>query len=60
MYDNQSEVVREGLRSLRLREDHEATSLSYLKEALAEGLSDLREGRVVDGPSSLDRLLLPA
>ena len=51
MYDNQSEVVREGLRLLRLREDPEAVSLSCLKEALAEGLSDLREGRVVDGPS---------
>ncbi len=51
MYNNQSEVVREGLRLLRLQEEQKEASLSFLKGALEEGLSDLREGRVEDGPS---------
>jgi antitoxin ParD1/3/4 len=55
-YNNQSEVVREGLRLLMDREDTKAASIAYLKGALKEGLTDLEEGRVYDGPQVFEEL----
>lgn len=51
LYNNQSEVVREGLRLLREQEEQKAASLAYLRGALEEGLADAREGRTKDGPA---------
>jgi antitoxin ParD1/3/4 len=55
-YNSQSEVVREGLRLLMEREDTKAASLAYLKGALDEGLTDLEEGRVYDGPRVFEQM----
>ncbi len=50
LYNNQSEVVREGLRLLayqdRLREAH----LAKLSAALAKGLEQADRGELLDGP----------
>ena len=49
LYNNQSEVVREGLRLLfqqdRVREAH----IDYLKAALAESLSQADRGELISG-----------
>ena len=59
-YNNQSEVVREGLRLLMDREDATAASLAYLKGALKDGLSDFEEGRVHDGPEVFKEMKMKA
>jgi len=47
-YQNASEVLREGLRLIELREAREAAKLQALREAARIGFSDLEEGRFVD------------
>ena len=41
LYQSQSEVVREGLRLLKEREELRATRLAHLKSEIDKGLSDL-------------------
>ena len=47
-YQNASEVLREGLRLIERRENHEAAKLEGLREAARIGFSDLELGRFVD------------
>ncbi|GAA5110403.1 type II toxin-antitoxin system ParD family antitoxin [Alloalcanivorax gelatiniphagus] len=44
-YQNASEVLREGLRMVELREQQEAARLQVLKDAAARGWSDIDAGR---------------
>jgi len=44
-YQNASEVLREGLRMIREREQETAERLQVLREAVAVGVSDIQEGR---------------
>nr|WP_266101501.1 type II toxin-antitoxin system ParD family antitoxin [Alloalcanivorax marinus] len=44
-YQNASEVLREGLRMIELREQQEAARLQLLKDAAARGWSDIEAGR---------------
>lgn len=56
LYNNQSEVVREGLRLLaeqdRLREAH----LEKLRTALAAGLEQADRGDLLDGPEVVEEM----
>ena len=56
LYNNQSEVIREGLRLLadqeRIRESH----LVRLRDAVAEGLEQADRGELLDGPEALEEL----
>lgn len=56
LYNNQSEVVREGLRLLaeqdRLREAH----LEKLRSTLAAGLEQADRGELLDGPKVVDEM----
>ena len=56
LYNNQSEVVREGLRLLadqdRLREAH----LEKLRTALAAGLEEADRGDLLDGPKVVEEM----
>ncbi len=56
LYNNQSEVVREGLRLLadqdRLREAH----LEKLRTALAAGLEQADRGELLDGPEVVEEM----
>lgn len=47
-YQNASEVLREGLRLIELREAREAAKLAALRDAVEVGLADLEAGRFVD------------
>ena len=49
LYNNQSEVVREGLRLLMERDQHHTASLACWKAALEKGLDDAENGRLKDG-----------
>ena len=44
-YQNASEVLREGLRMIREREQEAADRLQVLREAVAVGMRDIQEGR---------------
>ena len=48
MYASASEVVREGLRWLDVRDKTQAEKLADLREAIAEADRDFEEGRYVD------------
>ncbi|MBI4614144.1 MAG: type II toxin-antitoxin system ParD family antitoxin [Planctomycetes bacterium] len=56
LYNNQSEVVREGLRLLaeqdRLREAH----LERLRKALADGLAQADRGELMDGKAVIKEM----
>lgn len=56
LYNNQSEVLREGLRLLIHRDSEQAASLNYWKDAFDEGLDDAENGRFVNGPQTLEDL----
>jgi antitoxin ParD1/3/4 len=46
-YQNASEVLREGLRLVEQRENHEAARLEALRHAVAVGEADIQAGRYV-------------
>jgi antitoxin ParD1/3/4 len=46
-YSNASEVVREGLRLLEMREDEDTAKLKSLRAAVKEGLDDIDRGDYV-------------
>lgn len=52
-YASAEEVVKEGLRLVARREQH----LSELNAKLADGLEDIRAGRVVDGEELFEELI---
>ena len=49
MYQSQSEVVREGLRLLKDREELKKLRLAELRKKIAIGTEQARQGKVVDG-----------
>lgn len=51
-YQNASEVLREGLRLIEVRENREAAKLQALREAAQIGFADLDEGGFVDIPNN--------
>jgi antitoxin ParD1/3/4 len=52
-YQSQSEVLREGLRLLKEREDLRKMRLSDLPQAIAPGARQADRGEFVDGPRTL-------
>jgi antitoxin ParD1/3/4 len=52
-YQSQSEVLREGLRLLKEREDLRRMRLSDLRQAIAAGARQADRGEFVDGPKTL-------
>ena len=50
LYQSQSEVLREGLRLLKEREDGKQLRLSELRKQIAAGIAEADTGRFVDGP----------
>ena len=52
-YQSQSEVLREGLRLLKEREDLKRMRLSDLRQAIAAGAKQADRGEFVDGPKTL-------
>jgi antitoxin ParD1/3/4 len=55
-YQSQSEVVREGLRMLKEREDLKQLRLSELRAEIAKGISEAERGELVDGGVALQRV----
>ena len=49
LYQSQSEVLREGLRLLKEREDLKQLRLAELRKEIAIGTEQARRGKVVDG-----------
>ncbi len=52
-YQSQSEVLREGLRLLKEREDLKKMRLTDLRQAIAAGARQADRGEFVDGPKTL-------
>jgi antitoxin ParD1/3/4 len=48
LYTSASEVVREGLRLLRERDERTATELEEVRRKVAEGVAQLKRGKTVD------------
>ena len=48
LYENPSEVVREALRLLQLRDEHDRVKLRLLRDALSVGDADLAAGRFTE------------
>jgi antitoxin ParD1/3/4 len=49
MYNSASEVVREGLRLLKKRDDDHEAKLNALRAEIQKGIDDLEAGRYRDG-----------
>ncbi len=55
-YQSQSEVVREGLRLLKEREEFKEVRLDELRRKIQEGVAAADRGELVDGPEALRRV----
>jgi antitoxin ParD1/3/4 len=51
LYQSQSEILRDGLRLLKEREDLKQLRLNELRRAIAMGSSEADRGEFVDGPA---------
>jgi len=51
LYQSQSEVLREGLRLLKEREELKQLRLDELRKEIAIGTKQARQGKVIDGES---------
>jgi antitoxin ParD1/3/4 len=63
LYQSQSEILREGLRLLKERQDFKNLQLSRLRAEIAQGARQADRGEFVDGPAafaSIRRTGLPA
>jgi antitoxin ParD1/3/4 len=56
LYQSQSEVVREGLRLLKEREDLKKLRLRELRKEIALGSQQADRGEFVDGPEALRKI----
>jgi len=56
MYQSQSEVVREGLRLLKEREELKGLRLAELRKEIAIGSEQADRGEFVDGPRALAKI----
>ncbi len=55
-YQAQSEVLREGLRMLKEREEMKQLRLAELRKEVAVGSEQADRGRFVDGPEVFDKI----
>lgn len=55
-YQSQSEVVREGLRLLKEREELKQLRLDALRKDIAAGIEQADRGQFVDGPDAFARI----
>lgn len=56
LYQSQSEILREGLRLLKEREDNKLIRIAELRKELAIGIKEADEGRFIDGEAALKAL----
>ena len=56
LYQSQSEVLREGLRLLKEREDWKQLRLSELRKDIAAGIAEADRGQFVDGPRAFAKV----
>jgi antitoxin ParD1/3/4 len=56
MYQSQSEVVREGLRLLKEREELKKLRLAELRKQIAAGGEQADRGEFVDGPKTFEEI----
>lgn len=59
-YQTQSEVVREGLRLLKEREELKQLQVANLRQQIALGIEQADRGELVDGPQLFANLRRPA
>jgi antitoxin ParD1/3/4 len=52
LYQSQSEILREGLRLLKERQDFKNLQLSRLRAEVAQGAKQADRGEFVDGPAA--------
>jgi antitoxin ParD1/3/4 len=55
-YQSQSEVLREGLRMLKEREEMKQIRLNALRKEIAAGIEQADQGQFVDGPEAFARI----
>ena len=55
-YQSQSEILREGLRLLKNREDLRQLRLAELRKEIAIGIASAERGEIVDGEVAFDRI----
>jgi antitoxin ParD1/3/4 len=55
-YQSQSEVVREGLRLLKEREDQKQLRIAEIRRSLAAGIEQADRGKFVDGPTAFAKI----
>ena len=55
-YQSQSEILREGLRLLKDREDLKQLRLAELRKEIAIGIASAERGEIVDGEVAFDRI----
>jgi len=53
MYNSASEVVREGLRLLKQRDDNHEAKLNALRAEIQKGIDNLEAGRYQDGETAM-------
>ena len=56
LYQSQSEILREGLRLLKEREDLKQVRLAGIRKEIALGADQADRGHLVDGPRTFARL----
>ena len=55
-YQTQSEILREGLRLLKEREEVKQLRLAELRKAVAVGVEQADRGQFVDGPAAFAKI----
>lgn len=55
-YQTQSEVLREGLRLLKEREELKALRVGELRKQIAAGSEQADRGELVDGPAAFEKI----
>jgi len=56
LYQSQSEVVREGLRLLKEREEIKRIRLAELRKEISAGIQEADRGEFVDGPQAFAQI----
>jgi antitoxin ParD1/3/4 len=56
LYQSQSEILREGLRLLKEREDLKQLRAAELRTEIARGVQEADRGRFLDGPATFARI----
>jgi antitoxin ParD1/3/4 len=56
LYQSQSEVVREGLRLLKEREDLKTLRVAELRNEIRIGIEQADRGEFVDGPQAFEKI----